>query len=123
MKIPVRPLTQQEQAWMTEILGGNPEWADISANSISVIEETVSGNSQTMKLFTEAPAKKKLSETKGYVGRLEIRTADNFGITVTLDQYNGLLDELYVDFLDLEEKGDRPRPLEWEELVHIYTSM
>lgn len=61
--------------------------------------------------------------TKGYVGRLEIRTADNFGITVTLNRHDGWLDELYVDYLDLEERGDRPQPLEWTELAHICTKM
>jgi hypothetical protein len=42
---------------------------------------------------------------------------------VTLDQHDGNLDQLYVDFLDLEEKGDRKPPLQWRELAHIYTKM
>jgi len=58
-----------------------------------------------MKLYTEAQPNQSQSGTRGYIGRLEIRTADNFGITVTLDQHDGLLDELYVDYLDLEERG------------------
>ena len=123
MQTPPRPLTQQEQSWVKEILDVNPEWINVSVSSIKVNDESVAGNSRTMKLQLEAPPKQNQTGTKGYLGRLEIRTADNFGITVTLDQHDGWLDELYVDYLDLEERGDRLRPLEWKELAHICTKM
>ena len=118
-----RPLTQQEKSWVKEILDVNPEWTDVSVSSIEVNAESVAGNSHTIRLHMEGPPKQNQGGTKGYLGRLEIRTADNFGITVTLDQHDGSLDELYVDYLDLEEMGDRPQPLKWEELAHICTKM
>jgi hypothetical protein len=123
MQSPLRSLTQQEQSWIREILNGNPEWTSFDPSSIRILAESVVGNSRTMKLYTENPSRRDQRGTKGYIGRVEIRTADNFGITVTVDQHDGLPDELYVDFLDLEERGDRLPPAEWEELAHIYTRM
>src|ERR1700712_322549 len=98
-----RPLTQQEQLWVSEILAGNPKWNGVSAALVTVIAEVVEGNSRELKLSIET-AVKGLAGTKGYIGRLDIRTSDNFGVTVTLDQHDGLLDELYIDFLDLENR-------------------
>jgi len=49
-----------------------------------------------MKLSSEAPSKPNQRGTRGYIGRLDIRTDDNFGITITLDQYDGSLYELYI---------------------------
>ncbi len=80
MQTPPRSLTQQEQSWVKEILDLNPEWTDVSVSSIKVNIESVAGNSRTMKLSMDGPLKQNQTGTKGYVGRLEIRTADNFGI-------------------------------------------
>lgn len=117
-----RPLTQQEESWVREILDGNPKWNGVSAALVTVIAEVVEGSSRSMRLSTDTPAKG-LAGTKGYIGRLDIRTSDNFGITVTLDQHDGHLYELYVDFLDLEDRGDRPRPLKWKEVAHVHKEM
>ncbi len=123
MQTSPRSLPQQEQSWVKEILDVNPEWMDVNVSSLKVNVETVAGNSRTMKLCMDGPPKQNQAGTKGYLGRLEIRTSDNFGITVTLHQHDGSLDELYVDYLDLEERGDRLRPLKWEELARVCTRM
>jgi len=52
---------------------------------------------------------------RGYIGRIEISTDDDFLITVTLDQRDGKLSELYVDPLDLREAGGRTLPPVWQE--------
>jgi hypothetical protein len=123
MQNPSRPLTLQEQSWIKEILDGHPEWSELDPSNTRVTAESVTGNARTVKLSTGASPIPSLRGTNGYLGRVEIRTADNFGITITLDQHDGSLEELYVDFLDLEESGDRPRPREWQELAHVNTKM
>jgi hypothetical protein len=123
MQTSSRSLTQQERSWVAEILGGHPEWSEVDLDEIYVLDEHGTGNMRTMELSKGAIPISKLRGTKGYLGRIEVRTADNFGLTVTLDQYDGSLEELHVDFLDLQEPGDRPKPNEWQELVHIYTKM
>ena len=122
MESVLRPLTQQEELWIREILDGHPRWTGVRAASVTVVAELVEGNARTMRLWADTPAEG-LSGTRGYIGRLAIRTTDNFGITVTLDHREGFLCEMYVDFLDLEEKGDRPPPEDWEELAHLHTKM
>ncbi len=117
-----RPLTKQEHSWVREILDGNPKWNGVSAALVTVLAEVVEGSSIEVKLSSGTEVKG-LAGTKGYIGRLDIRTSDNFGITVTLDQHDGRLNELYVDFLDLEDGGDRPPPLKWKEVAHVHTAM
>lgn len=118
-----RPLTPQERPWVTEILSGHLEWFKVDLNEIHVRAESSTGNMHTMKLSKGTFQVECLRGTKGYLGRIEMRTADNFGITVTLDHYDGSLKEFHVDFLDLEEPGDRPQHQEWLELAHVYTKM
>jgi hypothetical protein len=61
--------------------------------------------------------------TRGYIGRIEIRTDNEYGITVTLDQLDGRLSELYVNAVDLRDDGSRPFPDRWGELAHIVEPM
>jgi hypothetical protein len=77
----------------------------------------------TVYLDSPKPQNPSLAGTRGYIGRIEIRTADDFGITVTLDQHDGRLSELYVDPLDLREPGGRILPDQWQETGHITTPM
>jgi hypothetical protein len=123
MQTSSRPLTPQERFWVGEILGGHPEWSGIELDQLSVVAENITGNIRSMKLSQGPLQVLELRGTKGWIGRIEIRTADNFGITVTLDQHDGLLEELHVDFLDLDESGKRPQPDTWREIAHIYTKM
>lgn len=123
MQASPRSLTQQERLWVAEILSGHPEWSEVNLNQIYVLDEHINGNMRTMELSKCAIPIPSLRGTKGYLGRIEVRTADNFGLTVTLDQYDGSLQELHIDFLDLQEPGDRFKPNEWQELAHIYTKM
>jgi hypothetical protein len=121
--IPPRALSAQEQSWVQEILQGHPDWADVELSSTRVTAECECGNCNAAYLEADSPQNPRLQGTRGYIGRVEIRTADEFGITVTLDQQDGRLDQLYVDFLDLSPKGNRPRPFSWWETAHIYTRM
>jgi len=70
-----------------------------------------------------APQNPSARGTYGYIGRSEIRTTDEFGITVTLDQRDGKLDELYINCVDLSAAGNRTLPEEWNELVHTTEPM
>jgi len=74
-------------------------------------------------LDSPSPQNPPMTGTKGYVGRIEISTIDSFLITVTLDQRDGKLSELYVDPLDLCEPGERLLPDRWQEQSHVVTPM
>jgi hypothetical protein len=50
-------------------------------------------------------------------------THDNFMITITLDQHDGMLSELYVNPLDLLEPGDRVLSDQWQEKTHTVVPM
>ena len=44
-------------------------------------------------------------------------------ITITLDQSDGMLSELYVNPLDLRDPGNRTLPDQWREKVHTVIPM
>jgi hypothetical protein len=120
-----RPLLLQEKSWIREIMHCNSRWADADLGNAQVVAQCDCGtaNCKTIYLHSAEPQNPSLTGTKGYIGRIEIRTADDFGITVTLDQKDGHLSELYVLFLDLQQPGDRQPPDKWEEKAHIVTPM
>jgi hypothetical protein len=96
----------------------NPHWADADLNAARVVAQCDCGKCKTVFLDSPSPQNPLLAGTKGWVGRIEIRTTDDFGITVTLDQLDGRLSGLYVDALDLRESGDRAFP-DRQEKAHI----
>jgi hypothetical protein len=118
-----RPLSAQERAWIKEILEHNPRWADAELIGTQVVAECGCGKCRTVYLDSPSPQNPSLAGTKGYIGRIEIRTVDDFGITITLDQKDGQLGELYVDPLDLIEPGNRMLPDKWQEKGHTVTQM
>lgn len=118
-----RPLTPQERQWIQEILQHNPRWADVDLSGTRVVARCSCGNCQTVYLDNPEPQNPSLLGTRGYIGRIEISTTDDFGITVTLDQYDGRLSQLYVDPIDLREPGTRILPKHWQEKGHIVTPM
>jgi hypothetical protein len=118
-----RSLSSQERSWIREILESNPHWADVDLNAARVIAQCDCGECRTVFLDSPTPQNPGLVGTKGWVGRIEIRTTDDFGITVALDQCDGNLSGLYVDALDLSEVGDRVFPDEWRETTHIVIGM
>ena len=118
-----RPLSEQERSWIREILEENPQWADVDLNNTEAVAKCDCGNCGTIYLHSGSPQNSSLVGTKGYVGRIEILTTDNFMITITLDQNGGALSELYVDPLDLLEPGNRKVPLEWQEKAHSVIPM
>jgi len=118
-----RPLSPQECSWIHEILEHNPKWTDVDINSAHVVADCGCGKCKTVFLDSISPQNPSLSGTKGYVGRIEIRTYDDFGITIALDQLDGKLSGLYVDAIDLREPGERPFPDQWREKGHIVIPM
>ena len=118
-----RPLSQQEHSWVREILEQNPRWADVDLNDTQAVAQCDCGKCRTIYLPSTAPQNPTLLGTKGYIGRIEIMTTDNFLITITLDQLNGVLSELYVDPLDLLEPGNRTLPDQWREKTHTVIPM
>src|SRR3989442_14443835 len=121
--VPDRPLSRRERDWITEILQSNPAWADVDFAATRVVGECACGKCNTVYLDSDRPQNPPLLGTKGYIGRIEVRTADEFGITITLDQCDGKLNELYVDFLDLSPEGNRGAPWQWSEVAHTVTRM
>ncbi len=118
-----RPLSSQELRWIHEILERNPRWADVDIRDTNVVARCGCGRCKTVYLDSPLPQNPSLSGTKGYLGRIEISTTDDFLITVTLDQHDGKLSELYVDPLDLLEPGNRMLPDEWQEKSYVVTAM
>jgi hypothetical protein len=119
--IVARELGAQERAWIQEIIDTNRLWSDIDLSSTKVVAECDCGNCRTV--YLDSPQNTSLKGTRGYIGRIDIRTKDEFGITVTLDQLNGKLSELYVNAVDLTDEGSRPFPERWSEIAHIVESM
>ena len=124
-KVPIepRPLPPQERQWLQEILDVNPRWADVDLSNTSVVAKCGCGRCKTIYLDSLLPQNPSMIGTKGYVGRIEITATDGFLITVTLDQRDGKLSELYVDPLDLCEPGSRVLPDKWQERSHVVTPM
>jgi hypothetical protein len=118
-----RPLSPQERSWIYEILEHNPYWTDVDLSSAQVIAQCDCGECKTVFLDSTSPQNPSLTGTKGYVGRIEIRTYDDFGITIRLDQHDGRLSGLYVDAIDLREPGERPLPQQWQEKSHAVIPM
>lgn len=119
--IPARELTVQERAWIQEILGTSPLWSDFDLGFTKVVAKCDCGQCRTA--YLEGPQNASLNGTRGYIGRIEIRTDNDFGISVTLDQFDGKLSQLYVNALDLSDDGSRPFPERWGEVAHIVEPM
>ena len=118
-----RPLSKQERSWIREILEQNPRWADVDLNDAQAVAVCDCGKCRTIYLQNSAQQNPSLAGTRGYVGRIEIMTEDDFMITITLDQSDGVLSELYVDPLDLLEPGNRILPDQWREKSHTVVPM
>lgn len=119
--IPARDLSAQERSWIQEILNTNKLWADMDLGATKVVAECDCGECRTA--YLDSPQNPSLGGTRGYIGRIEIRTNNEFGITITLDQLDGKLSELYVNAVDLSDDGSRPFPEHWGEHAHIVVPM
>ena len=121
--IPERPLTPRERRLVAEILQANPAWADVDLSGTRVIAQCDCGECKSVYLHSDAPQNPSARGKHGYIGRTEIRTTDDFGITVTLDQRDGRLDELYVNYVDLSTAGNRKLPEQWSEVARTTQRM
>jgi hypothetical protein len=122
-QVPKRPLNKRERAWVGEILQQHPLWLDVDVSETWIVAECGCGECRTVYLDSDIPQNPLLKETRGYIGRIEIRTINDFGITVTLDQRDGKLSELYINYVDLSDDGRRPFPQDWEESAHLVQAM
>jgi hypothetical protein len=120
-QIPARDLNAKERSWIQEILNANRLWSDVDLSAAKVVAECDCGECRTA--YLNSPQNQAVAGTRGYIGRVEIRTDNDFGITVTLDQLDGRLSELYVSAVDLSDDGSRPFPDSWGELAHIVEPM
>lgn len=120
-----RPVSLQEQSWIREIMEHNSQWGNVDLVDTQVVAQCDCGaeNCKTVYLGSPSPQNPSLTGTNGYIGRIEVVTIDDFMITITLDQKDGWLSELYVDFLDLREPGKRVPPDQWEEKGRTVTPM
>jgi len=121
--IEARSLSSQERSWIHEILEHCPRWADVDLNAARVVAQRDCGRCRTVFLDSPSPQNPSLVGTKGWVGRIEIMTSDDFMITIALDQLDGRLSGLYVDAIDLHKAGDRAFPDQWREKGHTVTPM
>jgi len=118
-----RELSNQEQMWVQEIVQEHADWADVDLSHVRLDAECDCGRCGTVYFEAASTQNLYLKGTKGYIGRVEIIILDEFLITVTLDQADGRLGELYIDFMDTSSQGDRLPPLRWQETTHIVTRM
>jgi hypothetical protein len=81
------------------------------------------GECNSVYLESDTPQNPSARGIHGYIGRTEIRTTDDFGITVTLDQRDGKLDELYINYLDLSADGNRRLPDRWSQAMRTTEPM
>jgi hypothetical protein len=116
-----RDLDTQERAWIQEILDSNRFWSDFDFSSTKAVAECDCGQCKTA--YLDSPQNPSLKGARGYIGRIEIRTNNDFGITVTLDQLDGKLSELYINAVDLSDEGSRPFPERWGEFAHTVMPM
>jgi hypothetical protein len=119
-QIPARDLNARERSWIQEILNVNRLWSDVDLSAAKVVTECNCGECQTA--YLSSPQNQAVAGTRGYIGRIEIRTDNDFGITVTLDQLDGRLSELYVNAVDLSDDDSRPFPDSWGENSRISSS-
>ena len=118
-----RPLTEQERGWVQEILESHPDWADVDVSSMEVIAVCGCGKCGTIYFGNKLPQNPRLQGTRGYIGRIYINTTNEFFIEITLDQIDGNISELYVNYVDVSPAGDRTSPGLWKELSHKVEKM
>src|ERR1017187_5875408 len=100
LRLPLRKPTEprspssQERSWIHEILEHNPRWADVDLDAARVVARCDCGKCKTVFLDSPLPQNPLLAGTKGWVGRIEIKTCDDFLITIALDHLNGNLSGL-----------------------------
>jgi hypothetical protein len=123
MPVPERELSARERTWIHEILAAHELWSDVDFSATRVVGKCDCGECRTVYLDSATPQNPSLHGTRGYIGRIEIRTTNGFGITITMDQRDGKLYELYVNHVDLSDRGNRTFPENWEELAHLVVAM
>ena len=112
-----RPLTEQESAWIHEILQTRDEWRDADIGQTEVISRMPCDEGISVLLRAPAPENTKAGLDSGYIGRIVICTDDSSLIEARLDHLNGRLHELFVLFVDPKHPR-RSLPERWTEASH-----
>ena len=88
-------LTQQEAAWIDEILQANMEWKNADVAGTCVVARAHEDEGMVLQLESPERQNPKLLFESGYIGRVVITTTDGSLIEVRLDHQNGKLHELH----------------------------
>ena len=114
-KIPGRPLTEQEAAWVNEIVLANPRWADTTITSLRVVAECSCGCRSIALEKPPQPQNPGLLGHQGLVGEIElcVRTHGRDDVIgILLHFAEGSLSLLEVIWYNFPE----PVPSEWVEI-------
>jgi hypothetical protein len=109
-----RRLTDQEKAWVNEILSANKEWSDVEVGELHAIRMCPCGCRSIAFETPSKPQNPKMQKKMGAVGILYIHTADDHVITIILFHKHGYLTGLEVSWDD-----DAPMPKTWTEMKRI----
>jgi hypothetical protein len=110
--IPERPLTQQEQSWVNEILSASKHWADVSVGELSAIGRCACGFCRAIQLERPTRPQNPSATSQGQVGDIDIYTSVGDVINVALYARDGSLSDLDL----LCEFGFKPIPENWTEV-------
>jgi len=97
--VPRRPLTEEEDTWVRDIVSINPDWADVSLGQLYVIEKCICGCRTVV--FEEPPfvQNPKVSHQQDAIGQIDIHISADSGhdyISVLLHHSWGKLRYLEV---------------------------
>ena len=85
-KVPRRPLTSQEAAWIHEIVLVNPLWADTEISDLCVIAECTCGCRSVVLEEPANPQNSKLVGHQGLVGEIQL--------TIKIDRHDDVISVL-----------------------------
>lgn len=111
--IPRRALTEQERAWVNEILAASKEWADVSVGELFAVARCACGFCRAVQLERPPSPQNPRSKGHGQIGDIDIQTNVGDTINVALYEQDGTLTDLDV----LCEFGFKPVPDTWTEVA------
>lgn len=117
----MRPLSEREVSWVSDILQANDEWRTADVSKTQVVAEEPGDEGVSIRLQAPEPENPKARPVES-VGQLWIQTDDGSTINVQLSQFEGRLLELYVLFIDTKHPN-RKLPDSWTEVSREAVNM
>jgi hypothetical protein len=114
-KVPRRPLTAQEAAWLRELVLSNPQWADVEIVEPYVVAECTCGCRSVVLEDPSRPQNPELLGHQGLVGEISLAVRVNGHddvISVLLHFAEGSLSLLEVVWYNFPD----PVPSSWTEI-------